>query len=37
MELNGRPEEVAELAVAVLANGDVTGQTFQVNGGVYFT
>jgi 3-oxoacyl-[acyl-carrier protein] reductase len=33
----GRPEEVAALAVAVLANGYVTGQTFQVNGGVYFT
>ncbi|GEJ58481.1 SDR family NAD(P)-dependent oxidoreductase [Anaeromyxobacter diazotrophicus] len=33
----GRPEEVADLAVAVLANGYVTGQTFQVNGGVYFT
>lgn len=33
----GRPEEVADLAVAVLANGYVTGQTFQVNGGIYFT
>jgi 3-oxoacyl-[acyl-carrier protein] reductase len=33
----GRPEEVADLAVAVLANGYVTGQTIQVNGGVYFT
>jgi 3-oxoacyl-[acyl-carrier protein] reductase len=33
----GRPAEVADLAVAVLANGYVTGQTVQVNGGVYFT
>ncbi len=33
----GRPEEVAELAVAVLSNAYVTGQTIQVNGGVYFT
>ncbi len=33
----GRPAEVGELAVAVLSNGYVTGQTFQVNGGVYFT
>ena len=33
----GRPEEVADLAVAVLANGFVTGQTIQVNGGAYFT
>lgn len=33
----GRPDEVADLAVAVLANGYVTGQTLQVNGGVYFT
>jgi 3-oxoacyl-[acyl-carrier protein] reductase len=33
----GRPEEVAELAVALIANGYVTGQTFQVNGGAYFT
>jgi 3-oxoacyl-[acyl-carrier protein] reductase len=33
----GRPEEVAELAVAVIANGFVTGQTIQVNGGAYFT
>ncbi len=33
----GRPEEVAQLAVAVVSNGYVTGQTFQVNGGVYFT
>jgi 3-oxoacyl-[acyl-carrier protein] reductase len=33
----GRPEEVGELAVAILSNGYVTGQTVQVNGGVYFT
>ena len=33
----GTPEEVAELAVAVLENGYVTGQTLQVNGGLYFT
>jgi 3-oxoacyl-[acyl-carrier protein] reductase len=33
----GRPEEVAELAVAVIENGYVTGQTIQVNGGVYLT
>jgi 3-oxoacyl-[acyl-carrier protein] reductase len=33
----GTVEEVAELTVAVLANGFVTGQTIQVNGGVYFT
>ncbi len=33
----GTPEEVAELAVAVLSNGFVTGQTIQVNGGAYFT
>lgn len=33
----GRPEEVAEIAVAVLGNGYVTGQTFQVNGGIYPT
>ncbi|BDG03155.1 SDR family NAD(P)-dependent oxidoreductase [Anaeromyxobacter oryzae] len=33
----GRPEEVAELAVALVSNAYVTGQTVQVNGGVYFT
>jgi 3-oxoacyl-[acyl-carrier protein] reductase len=33
----GRPEEVAELAVAVVSDGFVTGQTIQVNGGAYFT
>ena len=33
----GRAEEVADVAVAVLENGFVTGQTVQVNGGVYFT
>jgi len=33
----GHPEEVAQLAVAVLSNAYVTGQTVQVNGGVYFT
>lgn len=33
----GTPEECAELALAVLANGYVTGQTIQVNGGLYPT
>jgi 3-oxoacyl-[acyl-carrier protein] reductase len=33
----GTVEEVAGLCVAVLENGYVTGQTIQVNGGVYFT
>ncbi len=33
----GRPDEVADLAVAVVANSYVTGQTLQVNGGVYMT
>lgn len=33
----GLPEEVAEMALALLSNGYVTGQTVQVNGGVYFT
>lgn len=33
----GRPDEVGALAVAILANAYVTGQTIQVNGGVYFT
>ncbi len=28
---------VAELAVALVSNAYVTGQTIQVNGGVYFT
>ncbi len=31
----GRPDEVAQLAVAVVSNGCITGQTFQVNSGVY--
>jgi 3-oxoacyl-[acyl-carrier protein] reductase len=33
----GRPDEVAALAVAVLANAYLTGQTLQINGGVYQT
>jgi NAD(P)-dependent dehydrogenase (short-subunit alcohol dehydrogenase family) len=33
----GRPEEVAEVADAVLGNAYVTGQMVQVNGGVYQT
>ncbi|HTP25337.1 MAG TPA: SDR family NAD(P)-dependent oxidoreductase [Anaeromyxobacteraceae bacterium] len=33
----GRPEEIAEMAVALASNAYVTGQTIQVNGGVYFT
>ncbi len=33
----GKVQEVADLAVAVIANGFVTGQTVQVNGGAYFT
>ncbi len=33
----GTADEVAELAIALLSNGYVTGQTVQVNGGVYFT
>lgn len=33
----GRPEEVADLAVAILSNAYVTGQTVQANGGLYFT
>ncbi len=33
----GTPEEVADLLVAVARNPFVTGQTFQVNGGIYMT
>ncbi len=33
----GQPEEVAALVAALAANAYVTGQTVQVNGGVYFT
>ena len=33
----GRPEEAADMAMTTLANGDVTGQTVHVNGGVYYT
>jgi 3-oxoacyl-[acyl-carrier protein] reductase len=33
----GSAEEVADLVVAVAGNAFVTGQTFQVNGGVYMT
>jgi 3-oxoacyl-[acyl-carrier protein] reductase len=33
----GRTDEVAALAVAVLANGYLTGQTIQINGGIYPT
>ena len=31
----GRPEEVADLACAVLANGYVTNQTFGIDGGMH--
>jgi 3-oxoacyl-[acyl-carrier protein] reductase len=33
----GKPEEVAEVVVTIAQNGFVTGQTIQVNGGVYPT
>jgi 3-oxoacyl-[acyl-carrier protein] reductase len=33
----GRPEEVADAVVMVVQNGFITGQTIQVNGGVYPT
>ncbi len=33
----GQPDEVAELIVAVASNGFITGQTLQVNGGLYPT
>lgn len=33
----GRPDEVAELAVLLANNGYITGQTMQVNGGMYLT
>lgn len=33
----GTPEEVAQIVVAVAANPYVTGQTIQVNGGIYMT
>jgi 3-oxoacyl-[acyl-carrier protein] reductase len=33
----GTPEDVGELLVAVACNGYVTGQTIQVNGGIYMT
>jgi 3-oxoacyl-[acyl-carrier protein] reductase len=33
----GTPDEVADLALAVLSNPFVTGQTLQVNGGIYMT
>jgi 3-oxoacyl-[acyl-carrier protein] reductase len=33
----GRPEEVAEIAVMLARNGYVTGQTINVNGGVYLS
>ncbi len=32
----GRPDEVADLVVAVVSNAYVTGQTFLVDGGVHF-
>lgn len=31
----GRPEEVAELALAILRNGYVTSQVFSIDGGIY--
>jgi 3-oxoacyl-[acyl-carrier protein] reductase len=33
----GRPEETAEVAVMLASNGYITGQTIQVNGGLYMT
>jgi 3-oxoacyl-[acyl-carrier protein] reductase len=33
----GRPDEVADMAVLLAGNGFITGQTLQVNGGVYPT
>jgi 3-oxoacyl-[acyl-carrier protein] reductase len=33
----GTPEELAAIAVAVLANGYVTGQTININGGLYMS
>jgi 3-oxoacyl-[acyl-carrier protein] reductase len=33
----GRSEEVADVAVLLAANGYITGQTVQVNGGLYLT
>ena len=33
----GTPDEVADLVVAVARNPYVTGQTFQINGGIYMT
>jgi 3-oxoacyl-[acyl-carrier protein] reductase len=32
----GRPEEVADLALMLTRNGYITGQTFNVDGGLYF-
>ena len=31
----GRPEEVADLALAILRNGYVTSQVFNIDGGMY--
>ena len=33
----GSPEEVAHLVLAIACNPYVTGQTIQVNGGLYMT
>jgi 3-oxoacyl-[acyl-carrier protein] reductase len=33
----GRPQEVAEVAVMLAANGYLTGQTINVNGGWYMS
>jgi 3-oxoacyl-[acyl-carrier protein] reductase len=33
----GKPEELAAIAVSILANGYVTGQTININGGLYMS
>ncbi len=33
----GKPEELAAIAVSVLGNGYITGQTINLNGGLYMS